>query len=237
MAKKKTTKEEAVSAEAQYNLGLRYAEGTDVPLDEVEAVRVFTLAAEQGMPEAQYKLGCMYRDGLTDIPQDYAKAAEFFHAAAIQNHADAQNCLGACYQLGNGVQKNIDEALKWYRLAAESGNSKAQFNLGWCYAKGLGVPEDHAIARSWYEKSAEQGYDRALDAVMELNEKDQKKALEEAREDFKRQLHSLSDMAQDGNAEAQFKLGLLLLNGPGAYRNDAIIWFFQAAENGIVQAQ
>ena len=50
-------------AVAQYNLGVMYAEGRGVPLDDREAVRWYRLAAEQGDVVAQVNLAVMYVDG------------------------------------------------------------------------------------------------------------------------------------------------------------------------------
>jgi len=58
---------------AQNSLGLRYAMGDGVKLDEQEAIRWFTKAADQGNVPSQSKLGAMYFRG-RDIPQDLSKA-------------------------------------------------------------------------------------------------------------------------------------------------------------------
>ncbi len=47
-------------AEAQYELGLIYLNGHDVPQDDAQAVRWFVLAAEQGRAWSQWNLGRMY---------------------------------------------------------------------------------------------------------------------------------------------------------------------------------
>lgn len=49
-------KAEAGDAEAQYHLGLYYAEGKEMPQDKAEAIRLFTLAADQGVLSAKYAL-------------------------------------------------------------------------------------------------------------------------------------------------------------------------------------
>jgi TPR repeat protein len=54
---------------AQNMMGLRYATGEGVKLDEREAVRWFTRAAEQGNVGAQSKLGSIYFSG-RGVPQD-----------------------------------------------------------------------------------------------------------------------------------------------------------------------
>jgi len=58
---------------AENALGLRYATGDAVKLDEAEAVRWFTRAAEQGNVAAQSKLGAIYFGG-RGVPQDLNRA-------------------------------------------------------------------------------------------------------------------------------------------------------------------
>ena len=78
--------------------------------------------------------------------------------AAEQGDAEAQFRLGECYYLGDGVEKNCDDALKWYGKAAEQGNARAQCVLGVCYAKGELVNKDYAEAVKWFHKAAMQGH-------------------------------------------------------------------------------
>ena len=61
---------------------------------------------------------------------------------AEKGNAKAQLGLGACYARGNGVPKNLAEAVKWYRKAAEQGEVAAQVILGCQYGKGEGVERD-----------------------------------------------------------------------------------------------
>ena len=112
---------------------------------------------------------------------------KWFRKAAEQNHADAQNWLGVCYNNGQGVAKNMTEAMKWYWKAAVQGNEYAQYNLGVCHSDGetvakhrdpvdaimslpdplinlglakLGVGSGHkdpVEAAKWFRKAAEQG--------------------------------------------------------------------------------
>ena len=48
---------------------------------------------------------------------------------AEEGDAEAQCKLGWCYENGNGVAKDLAEAVKWYRKAAEQGNADAQTAL------------------------------------------------------------------------------------------------------------
>lgn len=79
-------------------------------------------------------------------------------ARAEQGDAEAQLDLGWRYQIGDGVPRDFNEAVKWYSMAAEQGLAAAQNNLGFCYQNAYGVTLDHVEAVKLYHKSAEQGY-------------------------------------------------------------------------------
>jgi TPR repeat protein len=87
-------------ANAQFHMGVTYAEGVGVPKDYKTAMKWFTLAAEQGNASAQVSLGFMYRKG-RGVPQDDKTAAKWYTLAveqwkplAEQGNADAQYGLG-----------------------------------------------------------------------------------------------------------------------------------------------
>jgi hypothetical protein len=65
------------------------------------------------------------------------------------------------YDDGEGVPKDIAEAVRWFRLAADQGDVYAQYNLGVKYVKGEGVPQDSAEAVRWFRLAADQGAARA----------------------------------------------------------------------------
>lgn len=79
------------------------------------------------------------------------------YSKAQQGDALAQFDLGDCYYYGDGVAKDLSQAVYWYREAAEQGLVVAEFNLGSCYEFGNGVSKDLNQAAFWYRKAAEQG--------------------------------------------------------------------------------
>ena len=89
------------------------------------------------------------------------KLFEYTKKAADQGYIKAQNSLGTCYANGEGVAKDVYEAVKWYRKAADQGYAEAQFNLGWHYYNGVGVAKDTDEAVKWYRKAAMQGSEEA----------------------------------------------------------------------------
>jgi TPR repeat protein len=112
-------------ANAQYNLGLMYAQGKGVPENNAEAVRWFRLAAAQGVAFAQYNLGLMYAQG-KGVPQNYAEAARWWRPLAEQGDANAQAGLGQLYANGKGVPENDAAAYMWMNLAAAQGEEAAE---------------------------------------------------------------------------------------------------------------
>ena len=87
-------------ADAQFNLGVMYANGEGVPQDDAEAVRWYRLSADQGNAFAQYDLGVMYAIGL-GVPQDDAEARALYRLAADQGYASAQYKFS--YAIGLGI--------------------------------------------------------------------------------------------------------------------------------------
>ena len=90
--------------------------GRAVKVVRVAPVNVF-VAAEQGDPRAQTKIGFMYEYG-RGLPQDYMLAAAWYRRAAEQGYSPAQHLLGMMYNKGQGVAENYVTAHKWLNLAA-----------------------------------------------------------------------------------------------------------------------
>ena len=79
-------------ADAQYNLGLFYANGDGVSKDFAEAVKWWRKSAEQGNVEAQYRLGVCYKNG-DGVTKNFAEAAKWCRKAAQQGHQQAKIIL------------------------------------------------------------------------------------------------------------------------------------------------
>jgi uncharacterized protein len=107
-------------AEAQLQLGIRYAEGDGVIKNNKEAARWFELAAKQGLPEAQYRYGLALMQG-RGVVQDYRAAFSWIEKPAQRGHAKAQYSLGELYRYGTGTPVDKAHAYLWYNLAAAQG--------------------------------------------------------------------------------------------------------------------
>ena len=143
-------------ADAQFGVGIGYANGFGVPLDYSKAADWYRRAAEQGHAEAQVSIGSVYLTG-RGVQQDSVEAVAWYRRAAEQGHAEGQLMLGLGYATGEGVPQDYSEAAAWYRKAAEQNEATAQYKLGQTYHHGLGVPQDYAEAITWYRQAAEQG--------------------------------------------------------------------------------
>ena len=81
---------EAGDADAQYNMGMMYDNGDEVPQDKDEAMKWMRKAAEKGNAKAQNNLGGRYYNG-DGVPQDKAKASMFFNLAAAKGHENGKD--------------------------------------------------------------------------------------------------------------------------------------------------
>lgn len=113
------------SAEDQFQVGLMYEQGKDVPRSDTLAFRWYRKAAEQGMAEAQYKTALMYRTGKGTVKSAF-QAARWFKSAAEQGHPKSQVKLGQMYRNGKGVERNEATAFKWFLKAADQKDPDAE---------------------------------------------------------------------------------------------------------------
>jgi len=96
-----------------------------VAKDSAEAVRWWLQSAQNGIAEAQNRMGYLYEYGL-GVPQDFREAARYFNSAAEQKLAVSEYNLGHMYQYGQGVQQDLVSALMWFTLAAAKGDAEAK---------------------------------------------------------------------------------------------------------------
>jgi TPR repeat protein len=124
--------------------------------DYTSALRLFSQAANQGNPAAEYNLGRLYAEG-QGVPVNPAAAAVWFRKAADQGNPGAQYNLGLLYQEGRGVRRDPARAAAWQLKAANQGYADAEGRLAAMYETGDGVPADQAEAARWYRQAAGHG--------------------------------------------------------------------------------
>ena len=145
---------------AQFGLGVIYEAGGDgVAPDVDKAAAWYRRAAKQGLADAQFNLGNLYRSG-RGVEQDPRRAVLWYLKAAMQGMPAAQYNLALSYDSGVGAAQNHTVAAKWYRAAAKQGDIDAMLGLAALYRHGLGVEQDREAAVAWYRRIAEAGDSR-----------------------------------------------------------------------------
>ncbi len=195
--------------------------------------------------------GPNYHKGMKNYkPDDAAAAVKELKPLVEQGNADAQFNFASLYYQGWGVPQDYKEAVKWFRKAADQGHASAQVSLGTVYAEGVqGVIEkDYPQALMWFIFAAARGDMEAMEFRDVLATRMTPAQITEAQKlarEFKPEnvytklLQELKALAENGDAAAQFKLGLMYYNGQGAQRDysTAIDWFKKAALQGHPVAQ
>ena len=192
--------------------------------DQQEAARWVRVAALQGIPGAQLRLGRMLLEG-TGVPKDEAASLRWFMTAARDHDIESMNMVGRCYENGWGIAVDMAAAAHWYRRAAERGDAWAQYNLGHLLLDGNGVTQDHAAAFTWYGKAASQGHARALNLVARCHEQGWG-----TKRDPQAASVAYRQSAEAGYFRGQYNYGTLLLSA--GCRADAVAWFSRAAAGG-----
>ena len=113
--------------------------------------------AKNGDREAEWGVADRYADGCKDkrgkiiVRRSPTKAAQWFRRAAEHGSGPAQNNLGILLSNGNGVRKNVEEALAWLRRAIRAEDSCARHNIAITYREN----GDLKTAVKWFRKAAE----------------------------------------------------------------------------------
>jgi TPR repeat protein len=118
------------------------------------------MATPSPAAEALWQKGSAFYDR-----KDFRGAFAIYSQAANLGHPRAMAVLGNMYHDGEGVPKDLGQAVKWYTEAATRGNRGAQYSLGGMYEEGEGVPKNVPKAAQLYEASARQGMPEAQFAL------------------------------------------------------------------------
>ena len=107
-------------ANAQYNLGLSYANGRGAKQDFGEAARLYRKAADQGYANAHFNLSAKYANG-QGVKQDFGKAERWLRKAAYQGNENAKKAMLV-----------VKEKLRKHRPAASASQSSSSRTCANC---------------------------------------------------------------------------------------------------------
>lgn len=226
--------------DAQYEVGLMYANGVGVAQDISQAVEWITQAAKRGLARAQYLLATRYETG-TGVEPSAALAMLWHGRAAEQGHAKSVLRLGKVLS-----QTHLDGAVQQFQSAALLGLAEGQYALAKAYAEGLGIERDQTAAARWFRAAAEQGLSSAQFALADLliNDHGEQNFLDEALIWYRR-------AAAQGHLAAKVAIELLERAGhiptrgntrtrrkfSGAERRRDEVRWLRVAENGNADAK
>jgi hypothetical protein len=221
---------------AQLLLGIEYLYGDGgKPKDAKLAAYWLGLAGEQNNAAAQQMLGDLYERGL-GVPRNLVLSAEWRKKAASRGSTDAQLSLGKMYLSGEGVEKDPEQAEQWLKRAARKGNLEARVLLIRMYKSRtthLLESRENVLEENLLADSAQESYQSGV-AFMQFMEN----IIFEFIQVFHHPSISLEKLAEDGDAESQYRLATQYESGNGKPQDygKALLWFQKAAENGNVMA-
>ncbi|MEX2632092.1 MAG: tetratricopeptide repeat protein [Tistlia sp.] len=150
-------------AEAQALAGAMHERGIGTPVDRAQALHWYRMAAENGQPAAQFRLGVL----LGQIsPPDHAAAAQWFRAAAEGGIAPAAYNLAVLHETGQGVAADETEAARLYEQAFRDGLPQAALNRALLALRAS--PPDAASAYLWLLRAQDAGVAAAEGLVAEV---------------------------------------------------------------------
>jgi localization factor PodJL len=146
----------AGNSAAEYEVGVRFAEGRGTPINPELAAHWFERAGNNGLAPALYRLGSLYEKG-QGVKKDLERARKLYMAAADKGNAKAIHNLAVLHAEGIDGKPDYRAAAQWFRRAAERGVADSQYNLGILYARGIGVDQNLAESYKWFALAAAQG--------------------------------------------------------------------------------
>lgn len=121
------------NANAQYEVGMFYANEKSQHLDYKEAESWLLKSLGQGHARAKFALAQIYDSGKIKEKNNVKQALQYYFDLAEQGYSTAQCILGIKYRFGLDVKSNIREAERWLLKASEQGDVNAQRHLADLY--------------------------------------------------------------------------------------------------------
>jgi len=186
---------EAGHVQAQYRLGIMYANAEGVPLNYVAAATWLRRAADQGLGRAQSILAWLYASGY-GVTQDDVEAGRWYLSAARQGLPKDQYTVAGMYRWGRyGVERDPAEMIMWYQRAADRGFAPAQYALGQLLAKGVDVIRAPVTAFQWLSLAIINGSEPAKTTLMELTQEMTPDEIESAKRQMMAAAQAITEQA------------------------------------------
>jgi uncharacterized protein len=160
--------------------------------------------------------------------KDFAAARAIY--LDLANAGDAKACfnLGLMYHDGDGVTKNIEEAVNWYKKSAQLNYKEAQYTLASLVFNREIQSISYANAVQYYQQAAELGHVKSQLNLGMLHYRG-----DVITQNLNAAFKWLSLAASNNNSEAEGYLAHLYLQGIGVEQDvvKAAMWLLLATEN------
>jgi TPR repeat protein len=216
---------------AMINLARLIESGRVPDADPDEVIALYRRAAELGNPVGQSQMAVRYSQG-KGVDQDATESLAMLEAAARGGHTPAQMSLAAAYLRGIGGEPDQAQAAFWYRTAVEAGVEEAVAPYASMLARGIGVPKDEMAALQLFQKAAEREDATAQYSLGVFHEK----GMAGLTADPRTAVMWWRRAANQGQPQAQAKLGIALVRAEGTTRNvtEAYAWL---AASGLEETE
>ena len=205
-------------------LGECYNDGKGVNVNIDKAIELYSKAKEGGKILAMNRLAHIYSDVKGYC--DYQLAFKLYKESAEKGNVNSMACLGWCYHYGNGIEKNLKEALNWYEKAgcdwskkkieaikssyewklivardaeekANNGDAQYMCQLGMWYQYGENnMPQNTDKAIYWYQKASMTGNVAALNFMNMLLKEREAKEAEKRKQEEDNRLAEMQKMLE-----------------------------------------
>ena len=233
---------------AQYNLGLMYRSGTNVPQNNQKAAEWFRLAAKQGDVRAQYMLGVMYALG-QGVAQDSVYASMWLDIVARSGDKKAQTQSLDLARALSPADMVRSEVLEETCLATNLRNctpvAAGAADAGAFEQTDAGDRADPvaAVKPSLFVRLGNLDRASVAAAITNIFEPTKPDLLEGnyafIRGEFSKALDQWRPLAEVGSVDAQFNMGWAYEHGKGVPQDyyQAATWYQLAADQELARAQ
>lgn len=149
-----TKASDAGYAPATVELGRLYYNGQGVTKNYTKAFTLWSSVASKNL-HAKYLMATCYEDGegtVKNLPKAkalYKELVDPLEMAAMKGDPTAQAILYDMYYYGQGVTKNIQEAISWAEKGALGGSARAASAMCYAYATGEGVTKSSSKEKQY----------------------------------------------------------------------------------------
>ena len=175
---------------------------------------------------------CIQAVELWSAPADEAENSDrldHLRQDAERGDPHALVALGRRYYKGQGVERDLEAAVRYYTQAVESGSAEAMCHLGLCKIRGTGCPRDVRAGADYLARAAEKGNTSAMIEFSTLLQEGRGVPRDEARA-----FRMMKDAADRNVPDAQTFVARMYQEGRGTPRDpdEAKEYYRKAHLNG-----